>query len=77
MVVAAEDYDLDTDLPKFLHSVLEKAEGICRANVDNEVVEQHLLVVDQAVNLLRTLRVNNTAEMNLDDKETLKKLQPH
>ena len=38
-----------TDLPRFLNSVLEQ-------NVERRIVEQHIVVVDQTVSLLRSLR---------------------
>ena len=50
-----EDFDVKTDLPRFLNSVLEKAEYISQENVERRIVEQHFVVVDHTVSLLRTL----------------------
>ena len=54
-----ESFNLE-DLPKFLNSVLEKAEFICREeNVDLSTVETHLVVVDRALGLLRKLSLRD------------------
>ena len=49
------NFDVETDLPRFLSLILQKAYHISQTNVDDEIVEQHIIVVDQAVSLLRTL----------------------
>ena len=54
MAADVEDFDVDIDLPGFLNSVLEKAEYICQQNVEGRIVEQHIVVVDQTVSLLRS-----------------------
>ena len=51
-------FDLETDLPKFLESVLQNAENVLQ-KVDNETqvnAEMHFEVVDQTVSLIRALQ---------------------
>lgn len=51
-------FDLETDLPKFLESVLQNAEKVLQT-VDNETqvdAEIHFEVVDQTVSLIRALQ---------------------
>ena len=67
MAADVEDFDVEIDLPRFLNSVLEKAEYICQRNVEGRIVEQHIVVVDQTVSLLRSL-------MDTADKEILSDL---
>lgn len=67
------DFDVESDLPRFLSSVLQKADHISQTNVDDEIVEQHIVVVDQTVSLLRTLR-DSLSNINADDKQTLDNL---
>ena len=45
MVADVEDFDVETDLPRFLNSVLEKAEYICHGNVESRIVEHLLLSI--------------------------------
>ena len=55
-MAADEDrFDVEIDLPRFLNSVLEKAEYISQRNVEGRIVEQHIVVVDQTVSLLHSL----------------------
>ena len=61
---------METDLPIFLNSVLEKAEDLCQPNVERRIVEQHLVVVDQTVSLLRSLR-DSRSNIDTPDKEIL------
>lgn len=52
-----DSFDLETDLPKFLESVLQKAENILQ-NVGNQTqvdAEVHVEVVDQTISLIRAL----------------------
>jgi len=51
MAVDVDDFDVESDLPRFLNS--ELAEYICQRR---RIVEQHIAVVDQTVSLLRSLR---------------------
>ena len=44
------------DLPRFLDSVLQITDQISQTKVDEEIVEQHIVIVDQTVSLLRTPR---------------------
>lgn len=44
-----DDFDVETDLPRFLNSVYEKAEYICQRNVEGGIVEQQIVAVDQTV----------------------------
>ena len=48
---------------------------ISQTKVDEEIVEQHIDVVDQTVRLLRTLR-DSSSNINAYDKETLDNLSP-
>ena len=51
-------FDLEIDLPKFLESVLEKAENVLQ-NVDEQTqvdAEVHAEVVDQSISLIRALQ---------------------
>ena len=38
MVADVKDFDVETDLPRFLKSVHEKAEYICHRNVERRIV---------------------------------------
>ena len=64
------DFDVESDLPRFLSSVLQRNDQISQAKVDDEIVEQHIVVVDQTVRLLCTLR-DSGSNIIADDKETL------
>ena len=48
--------DGESDFPRFLDSVLQRIDQISQTKVDEEIVEQHIVVVDQTVRLLRILR---------------------
>ena len=66
--------DVEIDLPRFYQdSVLEKDEYICQRNVERRIVEQHIVVVDQTVSLLRSLR-DSRSIMDIADKEILSDL---
>ena len=67
------DFDVETDLRRFLSSVLQKAYHISQTNVDDEIVEQHIVVVDQAVSFHRILR-ESLSNITADDKQTLDNL---
>ena len=64
---------MESDLPGFLSSILQRTDQISQSKVDNEIVEQHIVVVDQTVSLLRTLR-DSSSNINAYDKETLDNL---
>ena len=49
-------FDGESEFPRFLDSVLQRTEQISQMNVDEEIVEQHIVVVDQTVRLLRIPR---------------------
>ena len=68
-----EDFDVEIDLPRFLNSVLEKAEYIWQRNVERRIVEQHIVVIDQTVSLLRSLR-DSRSIIDTADKEMLSDL---
>ena len=38
--------DVESDLPRFLDSVLQRTDEISHTIVDEEIVEQHIVVVD-------------------------------
>ena len=67
-----DDFDVGTDLPRFLNLVLEKAESICQSRADETIVEEHVTVLDLTVSLLRSLGDNGN--VGTDDKETLDNL---
>ena len=64
-------FDAESDLPRFFDSVLQRTDQISQAIVDEEIVEQHIVVVDETVRLLRILR-NSSSNIHASDKETLK-----
>ena len=66
-------FDVEADLPRFLDSVLQRTDQISQTIVDEEVVEQHTVVVDETVRLLRILR-DSSSNINASDKETLDNL---
>ena len=70
MAADVEDFVVETDLPRFLNFVLEKAEYVCQRNVERRIVEQHIVVVDQTVSLLRSLR-DSSSIIDKTDKEIL------
>ena len=39
MAADVEDFDVETDIPRFLNSVLKKAECICQQNGERRIVE--------------------------------------
>ena len=49
-------FDGESDFPRFLDSVLQRTDQISQTKVDEEIVEQHIVVVDQKVRLLRIPR---------------------
>ena len=49
-------FDGESDFPRFLDSVLQRTDQISQTKVDEEIVEQHIVVVDQTVRLVRILR---------------------
>ncbi|CAH3176302.1 unnamed protein product, partial [Porites lobata] len=61
-----------SDLPRFLDSVLQRTDQISQT-MDEEIVEQHIVVVDETVRLLRILR-DSSSNINASDKETLDNL---
>ena len=46
-------FDVESDLPRFLDSVVPRTDQISQTKVDEGIVEQHIVVVDQTVRLLR------------------------
>ena len=40
-------FDGESDCPRFLDSVLQRTDQISQMKVDEEIVEQHIVVVDQ------------------------------
>ena len=61
-------FDVESDFPRFLDSVLQRTEQISQTKVDEEIVEQHIVIVDQTVRLLRTPR-DSGSNSNAYDKE--------
>ena len=49
-------FDVEADFPRFLDSVLRRTDQISQTKVDDEIVEQHIVVVDQTERLLRIPR---------------------
>ena len=49
-------FDVESDFPRFLDSVLQRTDQISQTKVDEEIVEQHIVVFDQTVLLLRIPR---------------------
>ena len=49
-------FDGESEFSRFLDSVLQRTEQISQMKVDEEIVEQHIVVVDQTVRLLRIPR---------------------
>ena len=66
------DFDVESDLSRFLSSVLQRTDQISQSKVDDKIVKQHI-VVDQTVSLLRMLR-DSSSNINAYDKETLNNL---
>ena len=67
------DFDVESDLSRFLSSVLQRTDQISQSKVDDKIVKQHIVVVDQTVCLLRMLR-DSRSNINAYDKETLNNL---
>ena len=67
------DFDVESDLSRFLSSVLQRTDQISQSKVDDKIVKQHIVVVDQTVCLLRMLR-ESSSNINAYDKETLNNL---
>ena len=68
-----QGFDVESDLPRFLDSVLQRTDQISQTIVDEEIVEQHIVVVDETVRLLRILR-DSSSNISASDKETLDNL---
>ena len=56
-IEAYEDYtrlhfEVESDFPRFLDPVLRRTDQISQTKGDDEIVEQHIVVVDQTVRLL-------------------------
>ena len=66
-------FDVESDLPRFLDSVLQRTDQISQTKVDEEIVEQHIVVVDQMVRLL-CIPQDSSLNINTYDKETLDNL---
>ena len=67
-------FDVESDLPRFLDSVLPRTDQISQTKVDEGIVEQHIVVADnQTVRLHRILR-DSSSNINAHDKETLDNL---
>ena len=68
-------FDVESDLPRFLDSVLPRTDQISQTKVDEGIVEQHIvhIVVDdnQTVRLHRILG-DSSSNINAHDKETLR-----
>ena len=45
-------FDVESDFPRFLDPVLRRTDQISQTKVDDEIVEQHIVVVDQTERLL-------------------------
>ena len=67
------EFDVESALPRFLSSILQRTDQISQSKIDNEIVEQHIVVVNQTVSLVRMLR-DNSSNINAYDKETLDNL---
>ena len=44
-------FDVESDVPRFLDSVLQRTDQISQTKVDEGIVEQHIVAVDQTVRL--------------------------
>ena len=49
-------FDVESDFPRFLDTVLQRTDEISQTKVDEEIMEQHNVIVDQTVRLLRVPR---------------------
>ena len=49
-------FDVESDFPRFLDTVLQRTDQIFQTKVDKETVEQDNVIVDQTVRLLRVPR---------------------
>ena len=66
-------FDVESDHPRFLDSVLQRTDQISQTKVDEEIAEQHIVFVDQTVRLLR-IPQDSSSNINAHDKETLDNL---
>ena len=66
-------FNVESAFPRFLDSVLQRTDQISQTKVDEEIVEQHIVIVDQTVRLLRIPRYtwDSSSNINAYDKETL------
>ena len=53
---ASLHFNVESAFPRFLDSVLQRTDQISQTKVDEEIVEQHIVIVDQTVRLLRIPR---------------------
>ena len=62
------DFDVESDLSRFLSSVLQRTDQISQSKVADKIVKQHIVVVDQTVCLLRMLR-DSSSNINAYDRQ--------
>ena len=53
MMTQGIDFDVESDLPRFFSSILQRTDQISQSKLDNEIVEQHIVVVDQTVRYVK------------------------
>ena len=65
------DFDVEFDQPRLLSSVLDKTDQVSHTKGDHEILEQHIVVVDQTfVFLVR----DSSSNISADDEEYLDNL---
>ena len=67
------NFDVESDMPRYLSLVLQRTDQISQSKVNDEIVEQHIVIVDQMVHLLHRLQ-DSSSNINVYDKETLDSL---
>ena len=67
-------FDVESDFARFIDSVLQRTAQISLTKVDEEIVEQHIVLVDQTVPLLRIPRYTPRQQFSNVFKETLDNL---
>lgn len=68
------EFNIEKDLPAFLYSVLDRTDSLFQGLFNLQAVEDHAVVVDRCVSLLRSIIDCCDSELSQNDKYTLDSL---
>lgn len=67
-------FNIEKDLPAFFYSVLDRTDSLFEGLFNVQAIEDHAVVVDKCVSLLRCIIVCCDTELSQNDKHTLESL---